>query len=252
MIENIFDYFKVPTQDEVKEILNPIRDNIDKISFSCRQRNGLEALFDTRSTELLYWTREFNNRFFDFIINYEIMMNYYNSRIPDEEWYIFPGRKGESVEYFPHFENEDYAKLYIFGFYMDSLYTRYFGLIDTIYHILDGYYELEVGNSLGFIKRVINGIKKENPTLATYLESIKDDPRYIEINNFRNNQVHNYRANQVSSGLSPKVKQGNGTIMQTLSVGNYTTTSQFVNDINNGIELLREIVEEINKQLGEM
>jgi hypothetical protein len=50
------------------------------------------------------------NRMNLLIRNYTYTMFYYNQGIPDEVWYKSPGSKGQSVELFPDFKEEDYTK----------------------------------------------------------------------------------------------------------------------------------------------
>lgn len=80
------------------------------------------------------------------ICSYVMMMFNYNNGIPDEEWYVSPGKNGNSIDYFPHFKEENYTYLYWFGFYMDSYYSKFFSLLDTIYHLINIRYDFEVCN----------------------------------------------------------------------------------------------------------
>lgn len=140
----MFDYINDLTTDKFDEFYNNKKKFLDKIHFKENEDDNFLKQLINNELELKYWIREFNNRSFDLSNTYLMLINYYNKGIPDKEWYMSPGKNGCSVQYFPHFEEQHYAYLYWFGFYMDSFYTRFFGLIDTIYHILNIKYNLEV------------------------------------------------------------------------------------------------------------
>jgi len=111
--------------------------------------------------QMHYWLKEFNNRVFNLIVNYTLLKFYYDAGIPDEEWYKSPGDNGESIVYFPHFEKKHYGILYWFSFYVDSYYTRFEGLIDTVYHIISIKYKLDIIPSLGFRNSVLTKLEKK-------------------------------------------------------------------------------------------
>lgn len=176
------------------------------------------------------------------------MMNYYNLGIPDKEWFISPGRNGESVEYFPHFDSNHFHYLYWFGFYMDSYYSRYSGILDTIYHLINIKYDFNVESALGFRKEILKQLKTRDKELFEFLDSIKTNNVYLRVNEFRNNITHNFRPNQIDSGINQK-KQGGGITITTMSVGNYTPTNEFVTNINESIDLLAFIVENVKDKI---
>lgn len=244
----IYDHAKYLTTQEFDEVYNNKKEFLDKIHFKeVEGGNFLEQILNCE-LELKYWIREFNNRSFDLSNTYAILMNYYNKGIPDKEWYISPGKNGRGIQYFPHFEEKHYAYLYWFGFYMDIFYTRFFGLIDTIYHILNIKYKLEVPEKLGFNKVVSDNLRKYDIDLFNYLEKVRKNDVYIKVLDFRNNLTHNYRPNQITSGIN-REKRADGSIIIDYGVGDYTTTEEFVENIENGIELLAKIVDDIREKI---
>lgn len=198
--------------------------------------------------QMQYWLKEFNNRAFDLIVNYTLLKYYYDAGIPDEEWYKSPGENGKSVEYFPHFKREHYGILYWFGFYVDSYYTRFEGLIDTVYHIINVKYRLDIEPSLGFKGNVLKKLEKKDKALFEYLNSLPDNPVYRQINEFRNNIVHNYRPNQIDSGFTRTINPDGSKII-TMSVGNYTTSTEFLNNIKDSLDLLADITDVIRVKI---
>ncbi|PTG04343.1 hypothetical protein BU656_11610, partial [Staphylococcus chromogenes] len=70
-----------------------------------------DSFFDlTKSHEIRYWKNMLFNRMNLLIRNYTYTIFYYNQDIPDEVWYKRSGTKGQSVEFFPDFKEEDYTK----------------------------------------------------------------------------------------------------------------------------------------------
>ncbi|HAL10288.1 MAG TPA: hypothetical protein DCO67_10025 [Staphylococcus sp.] len=64
----------------------------------------------TKSYEINYWKSMLFNRMSLLIGNYTYTGFYYNQGIPDEVWYKSLGSKGQAVERFPDFKEEDYTK----------------------------------------------------------------------------------------------------------------------------------------------
>lgn len=242
---NIFDFAQYPKPEDWDNICEQKKEALDKIQLA--EPNKTFSFFDFGGIELSYWVKEFNNRVFDLVNNYVMMMNYYNMGIPDKEWFISPGRNGQSVQYFPHFEDKHYIYLYWFGFYMDGYYSKFFGLIDSIYHLINVSYVFGVENSLGFRKKVADKLEKQDKELFDYLESIRINAIYKSVSDFRNNMTHNYRPNQIDSGINQKKE--NGKIIISMTVGNYTPSIEFVNNINDSIDLLALIVDNVRDKI---
>lgn len=243
---NLFDYADYPTPEEYDEIYNKKKDKLNKIQLKSDKKtyNLLDGLSDGfQKMELDYWITEFNNRTFDLVTSYAMLMHYYNKGIPDKEWYISPGKNGVSIQYFPHFEEKHYIYLYWFGFYMDSYYTRFFSIIDTIYHLINIKYGFGIENSLGFNKRTSNELKTKDKDLYDYLNSIRANEIYKKVSEFRNNITHNYRPNQIDSGINRKTEKGKFVI--SMGVGNYTPTNEFATNIDQSIDLLSDIINNV-------
>jgi hypothetical protein len=246
---NIFSHAQYPTPQDWDDICQRKQDSINKIQFEFNNRPyNLLDFSQIKDMEYSYWLREFNNRSFDMITSYVMMMFYYDKGIPDDEWYISPGKTGKSIDYFPHFEERHFIYLYWFGFYMDSYYTKYFSLIDTIYHLVNIRYDLEVPSKLGFKSEISKKLKSVDTELHDFLNSLRNNTTLGKITDFRNNIVHNYRPNQVDSGINT-VKRDGQIIEMSFTVGNYTKTSEFVNNINDSLDLMSLIVEKVREKL---
>jgi hypothetical protein len=124
---------------------------------------------------------------------------------------------------------------------MDNYYSKFSGLIDSVYHVIDAHYDFKIKKDLSFKRNVSSKLKTKNLKLYDYLEALKENKVYKSTNLFRNNLMHNYRPNQIDSGLKYSIEDGKTTIA--LTIGNYTTTSEFVTNIEESIDLLGELVE---------
>jgi hypothetical protein len=243
---NIHDYAKYPTPEEWDGIYQKKKSSLDKLNLANEKRKFNILDFDEGyyGIQLSYGLSEFNNRSFDLVNNYIILMSYYNEGIPDDQWYISPGKNGHSVQYFPDFEAKHYILHYWFGFYMESYYTRFSGMIDTVYHLINLKYRFEIDPTVGFIKKVLKKLESEDKILYDYLKTIPNNTVYEKVNEFRNNIVHNFRPNQVDSGFERK-KQPDGSEIISMSIGNYTPSSVFVKNIEDSIDLLADIIDHI-------
>lgn len=74
------------------------------------------------------WTVHLQNRLIQTRWSYVLLMFHFNKGIPDDELFISPGRKGESIEYYPHFEKKDHLVKAQFDYYADIFCTSYFRL----------------------------------------------------------------------------------------------------------------------------
>lgn len=248
MMDCIFNYEKSLTNDEFKVIYNIKKFTFDRIKFERRKSEDFITEILSGQNEMKHWIDEFNNRAFDLSNVYVMLMNYYNQGIPDDEWNISPGKNGESVQYFPNFKEKHYAYNYWFGFYIDSFYTKFFGLIDNIYHIFNSKYYLKVPEKYGFNKNVIEELKKKDINLANYLDNIRNNNVFREVSNFRNDIVHNYRRNQIDDRVTVE-NRSDGSTRYIYGVGKYTTTKQFVENIEKGIEFLAKIADDIRDKI---
>lgn len=248
---DIYDYAKYPSKENCSTIRQEKSSALEKIALEkpATQSTLLELFGIGNGVEMQYWVREFNNRAFDLEQNYTLLKSYYNAGIPDSEWYISPGKDGASVSYFPHFEDEHFGNLYWFSFYTESFLTRAEGIIDTIYHLVNVHFNLKIESKLSFRRDVSNALKAFDNNLYDYLQNIRQDSRFVNMNDYRNNIVHNFRPNQVDSGISKPQIQPDGSTVIALSVGNYTTSSEFLNVIHDTIDLLADITDEIKKKI---
>lgn len=234
---SILEYASYPADSDWNELVRNKKAQLDNIGFD--NFSNKINLFDFAEVELTYWKKEFNNRAGDLQTSYVMMMHYYKQGIPDDEWYISPGKKGNTVDYFPHFNLRHFGLLYWYGFYLDGYLSRFTGLIDSIYHLINAKYDFRVKEDLSFKRNVLSQLKNKDRGLHDYLDNLKSNGIYKKTNEIRNSFMHNYRPNQIDSGLSYSEKDGSLTI--SFGIGQYTTTTEILKIVEDSIDLLSDI-----------
>ncbi|CAI8920756.1 Cthe_2314 family HEPN domain-containing protein [Priestia megaterium] len=263
----IFDHAEYPTTQEIDVLHEGKEEFFEKMKLDVGDKKTYNPL-DIKSVDYSYWLMEYNNRVFDLTNTYAMLMFYYNKGIPDEEW-CTSSKEGTGTVYFPHFEEEHTAYHYWFGFYSESYYTRFFGLIDMFYHLANIKYDLNAKKNMKFRDNVLNGLRNEGKEstrelrldLNRKLKNFMNDSVFKATNKFRKDITHNFRPNQVSSPVKEVKRfeeevyiydeQGNRTRINDVSkvkkyeitIGSYTPTKHFVSNIEDSIKFLSNFVE---------
>jgi hypothetical protein len=248
---NIADFAKYPTPEEWDSIIEKKRESWNKIKLNEKKQKkyNILDLSQIDQMELDFWINEFNDRAFALANNYVMLRSYYDQGIPDDPYYESPGPKGESVRYFPLFTDEKHYVLHFwFGFYTESFYTRYSAIIDTVYHIINAKYKFGISPGTGFIKKVLNKLKTVDEELYVYLNDLQNNQVFKKFKKLRNDIAHNFSPSQVSSGIKREQKE-DGSLVISLGIGDYTTTKEFVDNIDESIDLLADIVEKIRTKI---
>ncbi|MBK0347253.1 hypothetical protein JDW15_01210 [Aerococcaceae bacterium zg-ZJ1578] len=192
-----------------------------------------------------------NNKIGELKITYALCRHYYDKGIPDEPWYISPGSNGESVQYFPRFEEEHWMRRYWFNHFSESLYLKIFSAWDSVVGIINVFYEInESMADYRFRSKVMKKLKSEDLKMYDYLSSILEDDVYVTANSFRTDFVHSFAPSTVTNVFSldntkkemefPEYHHGVIKMVKievekqlTFGVGNYT----YVRDVMENIEL---------------
>ena len=101
---------------------------------------------------------ELNNKVGSVKVSYALCKHYYDKGIPDKPYYISPGKDGQSVQYFPNFENEHWMRLYWFNHFADATYMKLFSVWDSVTEILD----MNIDKNMRFKFRVMDELKQKN------------------------------------------------------------------------------------------
>ena len=174
-----------PTEEDMRNLYScfPFESlKIQDSDFAIKQTNGFEGIRQSATLqELIAWKMMLHNKWNDVARAYAMMMFYYNQGIPDEPYYISPGKKGQSVEYFPNFKKKHFFIKDSFDFYADVYFFKFFSAIDDgTWQILNVYF------SLGLYAREVRWLefcsRLENidSNILNSLKKIYNDNRYIK------------------------------------------------------------------------
>lgn len=231
--------FEFPTKDDWKRIESsfPIRQcNLEESKFKITG----ESLEDIkRRSDLSEWFLHIQNRFFEVLESYIMLTFYYEKGIPDDEWWISPGKRGESVQYFPHFEERHHLTKADFDYYADVFYYKIFTLWHTIGHLLNVYYDLKITRPN--LYKAINTLNQKRPSLYDDLKLITDDPAFKKASELRNNIAHNHRPNSISESVTTTAVN-----QVTLGVGNYVTSKEIYSNVVASMKLLGKTLNAVN------
>ena len=256
----ITDVFESPTQDEWDRYLSShIFDKmlIDTSYITCSKDITSIIAFELIKSDI----QAHNNMIGSIKISYCLSKHYFNKGIPDDEWFISPGHDGSSVEYMPHFSPDDYLTRYWFSFYTENLYGKLFTSLDSLYHIVNDYYELQVPKKFGYIKNILSKIENTHSELYAILSSVKDNPIYNKASEYRNDIIHGISPSEVKNEIvikrnveaeemkaddtgliSPQKKLARLVISG--RIGDYVTTKELMNAVDKLIEYLGDVISE--------
>ncbi|TKV48327.1 hypothetical protein C1I58_06310 [Bacillus sp. PIC28] len=177
-----------------------------------------------RNTDMGHWENLLRNRLLSINNNYAYAMFYFGKGIPDDEWYISPGLKGQSVQFFPHFKEEHYSNLYNFIYFVDTLFLKIFTVYETIGHLLYKLYQIEVDtddwkDQISF-HNAIYKLRDTNYALFKDLMKIKKSDEFKKGIRMRNDIAHNHPPYEISSGVTIRE---NGA---SFGIGEYTTSKE--------------------------
>ena len=230
--------FEYPTEEDWEKIARDFpfeKLNVRIGDFKKRANsNDLEEFFG--NIELQTWTMHLQSRLFDVFRSFVLLMYYYQKGIPDAEWFISPGKRGQSVEYFPHFETRHYLIKDQFDFYVDIFYYKVFAAWDTLGHILNVLFEM--GIEKPSFKSAINHLERRDHYLWSRLRLILSDPEFERANKIRNSITHNFQPNLQSSGVARPEKN-----TYTFGVGDYTTSKMITDNVLKSLELFEKTLE---------
>lgn len=197
-IENTFE---VPSQEEWNKYLGSIIFNgmtIDAEKFNVGQDPLSQLVF---SEHIRNYIRQHNNKVGTLKVSYVFCRHYFDKGIPDDNWYSFPGKNGETIQYMPDFESKDWVVRYWFSFFSEVVYFKLFSIWDSFVGFINEYYQLNQKENYKFRQNILDSLKSKRSDIAYFMEKIIEEQIYKEANNFRNKIVHGFTPNDVTSGI---------------------------------------------------
>lgn len=190
-----------------------------------------------------------NNKVGDLRITYALCKHYFDKGIPDEPWYISPGKEGQSVQYMPNFEIEHWMRRYWFNHFSENMYLKFFSVWDDVVEILNIFYGIDESiQDYRFRTNVMKKLKEIRSDICTFMSDILKEETYKDANKYRTSFVHGYAPSSVTNGYLleqnktitiPEYKNGHVEFVEkkvlaslTCRVGDYTTVKTVMSNVD--------------------
>ena len=192
-----------------------------------------------KNLDLNEFVLQLQNRMVDVAKCYTMLSFYYLKNIPDDEWYISPGRNGQSIEYFPNFEFIHYQIKDWFDYYADTFYYKYFSALDNIGHIMNLKYNLSIEHNVYFDK----SIKNLKGDIYKNFNDIINEKQYKKAKKFRNDITHNFVP--ATTGLNIQINENSGSF----GIRQYITSKEINDNIYYLVLLMEKIIRILDERL---
>lgn len=151
---------------------------------------------------LVNYIRQHNNKVGTLKVSYALCRHYFDKGIPDEPWYISPGRNGESVQYMPEFKSEDWLKRYWFSYFAEAVYFKLFSIWDSVVGFINEYYQMGHVEDYRFRSNVMKSLNSQRKDIKDFMSDILNEQIYSDANMYRTKIVHGSTPTDVSSGIN--------------------------------------------------
>ena len=197
--------FEYPTKEEWNEIYK-------SYPFEKLIINREDYLIDGKGIEnpIMYhttspWVNYLFGRLFEIKKSFVFMKYYFNKGITDDEW-MKSGDDG-GIKYFTKsMTNRQRLILIEFCYYVDVFYYKIFSAFDSLGHLLNEMFALElIDNNVNF-KSAIKKLKNKNKDLYAELNKIRGNKEFIKANNLRNDFTHNFSPCEIGPGYKKHIK----------------------------------------------
>lgn len=239
----LLEYLSYPSREEWREIVNEIDLN-NKLSLVI-DISGAEDISELfYNQELKEWLRLFNNRLGEVRQTYIFLTHYYNMGIPDSNWMKSPGDNGESIQYYPEFEEKHHYIKHMYDYYSDIFFFKFFSAWETLFHFYNVYYKLKIPPNVRFKFQVLKELEKINSELYESIEVVHKSEVFSRFTKHRNDITHNYSPNEIAPEL---YHDNNG--MTVYGVGKYTPTIEIQNNIIQVINITSDFLKKIKNTI---
>lgn len=206
-----------------------------------------DRLFNLDNWDRQHWEGVLANRLLSVDRNFGYAMHYYYRGIPDDEWHISPGKQGQSVEYYPHFEEKHYSNFFNYIYFVDVFFLQSSTVYETIGHLLFKLYDFEINeddprDQISFNNAIFK-LKEVNRPLYRDLIKVKHSDDYKLGIRMRNDIAHNHPPYQIDSGIS----KSRGLVA--FGIGKYTTTTEIKAIMIGLLRSIKATIEVLEKNL---
>jgi len=237
-------FFEFPTKEEWRELeesypFEKVEVSEEHFQYTAYPQGSIERF--SAIPEILTWTVHLQNRLIQTRWSYVLLMFHFNKGIPDDEWFVSPGKRGQSIEYYPHFEKKDHLVKAQFDYYADIFYYKLFSAWDTLGHLLNVTYELEIERAS--FDKAVKKLKTVKPALHGKLKQIMDSPNFWKMSKFRHDATHNHLPGHIGSSVRRVSKNH-----VTSGGGSYTPSAQIKDNVIKSLNLFAETLGAIKEQ----
>jgi hypothetical protein len=237
-------FFEFPTKEEWRELENSypfekLEISGDDFKNMTHPQGSIEKFYS--NAEITTWTVHLQNRLIQTRWSYVLLMFHYKKGIPDEEWFKSPGKNNVSIEYYPNFKEKDHFVKAQFDYYADIFYYKLYSAWDTLGHLLNAMYDLEI--ELVTFNKAVKKLKMSKSDLYDKLKNITDSPDFAKMREFRHNITHNHLPGHIGSSVRKVSKN-----MITFGGGSYTPSAHIKDNVICSINLFAETLLAIKEQ----
>lgn len=194
-IENTFE---APTEEEWKKYLGSSLFNnmrIDPGSFSVDEEVITRQYFNQGICENI---RNHNNKVGALNLSYVLCRHYFDKGIPDDPWYISPGKNGSSIEYMPNFKEVDWLLHYWYSYHCEAVYYKLFSIWDSIVSFINDYYQMNFIDDLRLKGNVMGQLKKTRSDIEVLMKQCLETQVFKDANLYRTKIVHGIAPGEIS------------------------------------------------------
>jgi len=230
-------FFEFPTREDWRRIHNASAfKKIFSVLDSLEEREYLTDDF-TKDLELKGWFYEIRQRIEDTAISYCFMMFYYEKGIPDKRWYISPGTNGESIQYYPDFEEVHFRIKMWFDFFSDTLYYKLFSAWDLVGHVMNVKYSLKIPKKDVYFGTAVKALRCKGKNVHDCLKNVKDKQAYEKARRIRIDITHNYLPHTAHMVVH------SGSKSTTIDLKQYIPSEEIVTNVREALELFAETLQ---------
>lgn len=200
---------------------------VHDLCIACSDRDSGDLASLPKSLTGTRWLIHLQNRLADVFVSYIMARFYLSKGIPDEPWYISPGRRGNNIEYFPNFEEVHFTRKAQYDYYVDVFYYKLFSAFDTLGHLLDTIYDLDLPSSRVYLATAVDALAPRDPTFHGRLKQILDSRAFREAHSFRIAITHNSPPNEAGPLVASPAPTG-----CFIGVGTYTCCATFMDNMH--------------------
>jgi len=240
--------FEFPTHEELIAVAK--RNQLDDMAVMPGDFNPAARTFDAvdvwmRDSDVETWTIHLLGRLGSVRLSYWLMQYYADKGIPDERWYMSPGRSGQSIEYFPDFDEEAHSTKFMFDYAADAFYAQLFAAWDNLAQAINDMHALGLGIKDVSLWRVVSGLKTVVPSLHADLAQLTSDPDHKQALELRRCIQHRHSPSNLSSSFERVTDT-----VTSIGVGGYTTSAEVLRNAQSACGLLGSAIEAARKSVG--